>query len=95
MTYILTTTSNFDKQLKKLDKDTQRFIVKWIKKNLQNCENPRATGKALSANLKKYWRYRIGNYRLLTEINDNELVIIAVAVDQRSVIYDKRNTNKL
>ena len=87
--YKLVTTSDFDKQFKKLDKSVQMMITKWIKKHLYNTDNPRAQGKPLSANLKGYWRYRIGNYRLLAEIQDKELVVVAVEIAHRSAIYDR------
>ena len=41
----------------------------------------------LSSNLKGYWRYRIGDYRLLAEIRDRELIIIAIAISHRSRVY--------
>ena len=63
------------------------MINKWIQTHLINTEDPYASGKALVGNLKGYWRYRIGSYRLLVKINDNELIIIAVDIDHRSVVY--------
>ncbi|MGN0629705.1 MAG: type II toxin-antitoxin system RelE/ParE family toxin [Ruminococcus sp.] len=87
--YSVKTTSDFDKQFKKLDKSVQRIISKWINKHLDGCTDPRATGKGLVANLKGYWRYRIGDYRLVVEIRDSELVIVAVSVAHRSEVYSK------
>ena len=49
--YVVKTTSNFDKQFKKLDRSVQRMIAKWIRNHLENCTNPRATGKGLVANV--------------------------------------------
>ena len=66
------------------------MVSKWIKKHLQNTDNPRAQGKPLTANLKGYWRYRIGNYRLLAEINDSELTIVAIEIAHRSTVYDNK-----
>lgn len=77
----------FEKDLKKLDKSQGRLILAWIKKNLVNIEDPRSKGKALQGNFKGIWRYRIGDYRLLAEIKDNELVIICLAVSHRKNIY--------
>ena len=85
--YSVETTPTFDKQFGKLDKSVQQLIAKWIRKHLINCENPRAQGKGLTANLKGYWRYRIGGYRLLVEIIDEQLVIIAVDIGHRREIY--------
>ena len=87
--YKVKTSEDFDRQFKKLDRSIQTLIAKWIRKHLIDCEDPRATGKALTANLKGYWRYRIGDYRLLAEIRDEELIIIAVAIDHRRQVYDR------
>lgn len=77
------------KELKKLDKYTRQMIYAWIGKNLVGCENPRRQGKGLTANRSGQWRYRIGDYRLICEINDNELVILALSVGHRREIYKK------
>lgn len=76
------------KQLKKLDKNTQKLIYAWIDKNLQNCENPRQHGKALVANRKGQWRYRIGDYRLIVEIEDERIKILVLNVGHRRDVYD-------
>lgn len=87
MSYQVETTARFDKEFKKLDKYTQQIIKSWIGKNLQNCENPRAHGKGLTANKSGQWRYRIGDYRLLCLIQDQELIILALTVGHRRDIY--------
>ena len=85
--YRVKTTASFDKNFKKLDKSVQLIIAKWIKNHLMNCDNPRAFGKGLTANLSGYWRYRIGDYRLLAEILDDEMIIIAIDINHRSKVY--------
>ena len=75
------------KELRKLDKNTRKFILAWIEKNLVNCTNPRQHGKALSANRSGQWRYRIGDYRLLVNIKDDELIILVVSAGHRKDIY--------
>ena len=87
MKYKLLLSDDFEKQFKKLDRSIQMIIVKWIRKHLENCDDPRASGKALLANLKGYWRYRIGDYRLLVEIKDKELIIVAISIAHRSDVY--------
>ena len=87
MSYHVETTARFAKEFKKLDKYTQQMIKSWIVKNLQNCEDPRAHGKGLTANKSGQWRYRIGDYRLLCLIQDKELIILALAVGHRRDIY--------
>lgn len=75
------------KALKKLDKQTARLILAWVRKNLEGTENPRQHGKALAANLRNKWRYRVGNYRLIAEIDDGRVVILMLQVGHRSDVY--------
>ena len=75
------------KELKKLDKHTASLILGWIRKNLEDCENPRAHGKALTANHSGKWRYRVGDYRILAEIQDEEIIILVLTVGHRRDIY--------
>lgn len=87
MSYTVRTTARFDKEFRKLDRYTMRMIKAWIDKNLVGCENPRQHGKGLTANRSGQWRYRIGDYRLICEINDNELVILALTIGRRRDVY--------
>lgn len=82
--YNVETTERFDKEFKKLDRYTQKMLKAWIDKNLVGCENPRQHGKSLTANRGGQWRYRVGNYRLICYINDNELVILALSVGHKT-----------
>ena len=87
MIYIVNTTPQFDTEFKKLDKYTQRMLVAWIDKNLENCTNPRIYGKGLTSNRRGQWRYRIGDYRIICNIEDNKLVILALTIGHRRDIY--------
>ncbi|MBS4900049.1 MAG: type II toxin-antitoxin system RelE/ParE family toxin [Clostridiales bacterium] len=87
MRYQIRTTDKFDKSFKNLDRQIQKIIKAWIDKNLVNCENPRLHGKGLTANRSGQWRYRIGDYRVLAEICDNELILIFIDVGHRKNIY--------
>lgn len=75
------------KDFKKLDTSIQRLILKWIKKNLVDSENPRVHGKVLVGNLKGYWRYRVGSYRILCDIDDEKITILVLEIGHRSEIY--------
>ena len=87
MIYQIVMTDKFDKSFKKLEKQTQKIIKAWIEKTLMGCENPRLHGKWLTANKSGQWRYRVGDYRILAEIRDNELVLVLVEVGHRNRIY--------
>ncbi|MCY3067574.1 MULTISPECIES: type II toxin-antitoxin system RelE family toxin [Aerococcus] len=65
------------------------FILSWIEKNLVNTEYPRKQGKALKGDLSAYWRYRVGNYRLIAEIKDNTIEINIINIRHRKDIYKK------
>ena len=88
--YTFSTDENFEREFKKLDKTVRVMITQWIKKHLMDCDNPRAFGKALVGNLKGYWRYRIGNHRLLAIIKDDELIIVAVEIEHRKSVYKRK-----
>lgn len=88
MRYTVEVTPRFEKEFKKLDRYTQKMIKAWIDKNLINCENPRVHGKGLTANRSGQWRYRIGDYRLICLIEDDELVILALTVGHRREVYE-------
>ena len=87
MSYSVETTDRFDREFKKLDRYTQRMLKGWIEKNLVGCENPRQHGKGLTANRSGQWRYRIGDYRLICQIDDGKLVILALSVGHRREVY--------
>lgn len=88
MIYHVETTSRFDKEFKKLDRYTQLIMKAWIVKNLEGCEDPRQHGKGLTANRSGQWRYRIGDYRLICEIQDDKLVILALTIGHRREVYE-------
>lgn len=75
------------KSLSRIDKSQQNMIFAWIEKNLVNTDYPQKHGKALKGNLKEYWRYKVGNYRILADINDAEIKIIIINIGHRKEIY--------
>ena len=87
MKYKVQFTKSAMKDLKKLDRSTSALILGWVRKNLENCENPRLHGKGLTANRSGQWRYHVGDYRLLAEIEDNIITILILNIGHRSDIY--------
>lgn len=75
------------KQLSKLDKLQRMAIQRWMLKNIDGCEDPRAHGHVLHYEKRNLWRYRVGKYRVICEIRDSELLVLAVEVGHRSQIY--------
>lgn len=74
------------KQLKKLDSPIQERIAKFFDE-LETLENPRCKGKPLIGNLGGFWRYRVGDYRIICEILDRELIIYAFSISHRKESY--------
>jgi mRNA interferase RelE/StbE len=75
------------KSLSKIDIAQKRLIISWIEKNLVDTDNPKKYGKALQGDLKEYWRYRVGNYRILALIKDDQIEIIIFNIGHRKDIY--------
>ncbi|NLZ09884.1 MAG: type II toxin-antitoxin system RelE/ParE family toxin [Alcaligenaceae bacterium] len=74
-------------QLRKLDKQTARRIVDYMDERIAGLDNPRSTGKALTGPLGGLWRYRVGDCRIICDIQDDELRVLVVHVGNRSAIY--------
>ena len=87
MIFHLETTPKFDKQLKKIDKVSQKQIVGYLSKNIEGTENPRTLGKALVGNRKGFWRYRVGDFRIICDIQDKECIVLALETASRKDIY--------
>jgi len=74
------------KQLRKLDKPNARRIIDYLRETASG-EDPRSRGQGLTGNLAGFWRYRVGNYRIIAFVEDDELLILAITIDHRSQIY--------
>lgn len=87
MIYTVEYTSKALKSLKKLDKPVLLMIKSWIEKNLVGTTEPRRHGKGLTSNRSGQWRYRVGDYRIIADIEDEKLIILVVEVEHRSRVY--------
>jgi mRNA interferase RelE/StbE len=76
------------KSLKKLNKSDAKKIINYLDERVITRNDPRTLGKALKGNLGEFWRYRIGDYRVLCEIKDEQLVILAAEIGHRKNIYN-------
>nr|CRY96046.1 hypothetical protein [uncultured prokaryote] len=75
------------KQLKKLDGQFQRAIIQEMNE-IATLDDPRQKGKALKANLSGLWRYRVGDYRVICDIQDAKILITVLRVGHRKNVYD-------
>ncbi len=76
------------RELKKLDKQAQKEIISDLDQRIATHEDPRRFGKPLRASLAGLWRYRVRDYRLVCQIQDNVLLVLVVAVGHRKIVYD-------
>lgn len=76
------------KELKKLGKQAQKEILGYLDKRVAANEDPRRFGKALHADLAGLWRYRVGDYRILCQIKDGQLLVLVISVGHRKNVYD-------
>lgn len=76
------------KQLLKLDRPIQKRILTFLQGRVLPSNDPRHYGKKLTGNLSPLWSYRIGDYRVIADIRDSEVIILVVQVDHRRQVYD-------
>jgi len=80
-------TRTAETQLRKLDKQVARRILDYLDGKIATLDNPRSRGKALSGRLGELWRYRVGDYRVICEIQDNIMRILVVEAGHRKQVY--------
>jgi mRNA interferase RelE/StbE len=76
-------------QLRKLDKQTARRILDYMDKRISGQDNPRSSGKALTGSLGGLWRFRVGDCRVICDIQDGAVVILVLKIGHRSKVYDE------
>ena len=85
-------TIDFDKKAKKefanLDKPVQKQIDKFLLKVIKSA-NPRQFEEALKGNMQSFWRYRVGDYRLICSIEDKVVTVLVLRVEHRRMVYKK------
>ena len=76
-----------ESQFKKLDPPIKKRIINYLNERIEGCKNPRHFGESLKGNKSGLWRYRVGDYRIICEIKDHELVVLALNIGHRKIIY--------
>lgn len=77
------------KELRKLDKNDSKAILNFLKNEVLPSKDPRSLAIKLKKNLKEYWKFRLGNFRIIAHIQNNELTILVVRVANRKDVYSK------
>ena len=80
-------TRNAEKQIEKLDRSAQSSILRFLHERVEAIANPRQLGKPLHGEKGGLWRYRVGDYRLICEIQDERVTVLVVTVGHRKDVY--------
>ncbi len=80
-------TRTAEKQIQKLDRGAQRSIISFLRERLEMADNPRQLGKPLHGDKGGLWRYRVGDYRLICDIQDEQITILVLRVGHRKDVY--------
>lgn len=80
---------DFKKEWKKIDPSVQKKVLEFFSERLRTQEDPKLFAKPLSGNPKHFWRYRIGDYRIICEFHESNKVIYLVRIAHRREVYKK------
>lgn len=88
MTWKIELSTQAQKNLKQLDPQITRRILAFLHSRVAELEDPRSIGEALKGSkLGEFWKYRVGDYRIISSIEDGALYILVVRIDNRKEIY--------
>jgi mRNA interferase RelE/StbE len=89
MAWKIDLSSNALKQLRKLDKPIANRILKFLWGRIEKLDDPRKIGERLQGPLGDFWKYRVGDYRVICSMQDDRLVVWVVRIGHRSEIYSR------
>jgi mRNA interferase RelE/StbE len=76
------------KELKKIDKPVQKRLLSFLRDRLSPLDDPRSLGEALAgARLGSYWKYRVGDWRIVCDIQDQRIVVRVLRIGNRREVY--------
>jgi mRNA interferase RelE/StbE len=88
MAYNVELSAEVDRELGKLDAQQAKRILKFLRERVAKLDDPRGIGGALhGSRLGEFWKYRVGDYRLICKIEDDRLVVLVLRVGDRKEIY--------
>lgn len=87
MAWTIEVTRTAEKQIKKLQRPAQQAIVRFLRERLAGTENPRQWGRPLQGEKRGLWRYRVGDYRLICDIQDERIKVMLLQVGHRKDVY--------
>jgi mRNA interferase RelE/StbE len=86
-TWRIEITRTATKQITKLDRQGQKAILKFLRERLSTAQNPRQWGTALQGDKRGLWRYRVGDYRLICDIQDEKVMVLVLQLGHRKDVY--------
>ena len=86
MTYKVILSPQAEDDFAKLDKPVQQRIFKYLKR-IEERADPKSLGEPLEENLSAYWKYRVGDYRLIAELKDDVFIVLMLVVGHRRSVY--------
>ncbi len=89
MAWRIEVTDTAKKQLAKLDPPVQSEIIRFLRERIQTDEDPRRYGAPLRKELAGRWRYRVGAYRIICQIQDEKVLVLVLMVGHRGRVYEK------
>ena len=87
MTWTIEYTETARTQLRKLDKQMARRLVDYMNERITRLEDPRSLGTALTGPMGGLWRYRVGDCRVICDVQDGALRVLVVRVGRRDTVY--------
>ena len=88
MTWQIEFTPSAVKQLKKIGPEHGKRITRFLRNNIVN--DPRSHGKVLKGSLREFWRYRVGDFRILVQLQEQKLMVLVVHVGHRKDVYRQK-----
>ena len=76
------------RELRKLGTQAQRLILRYLRMRIATASDPRRFGKPLLGDPKGFWRYRVGDYRMVSKIDDGRFAVLVIKVGHRRDVYD-------
>lgn len=86
-TWRIEITRTAEKQITKLDRGAQKSILRFLRERVAGAEDPRQLGKALQGEKRGLWRYRVGDYRLICDIQGERVTVLVLEVGHRKDVY--------
>ena len=80
-------TRTAEKRITKLARPAQKAIQRFLRERLASCDDPRQWGKALLGEKRGLWRYRVGDYRLICDIQDEKITVLVLEIGHRKEVY--------